>query len=416
MRGHSSFSSCSIKEMFQLSDYTYDLPDERIAQLPADPPDHCRLLVYTPGNTMPENTIQDLHFYDLPNLLPSQSMITFNTSKVIKARLLLDTKREIFFLQHHTTHTENAHIENTFEALVRPGKEFRVGTTITRDPPAKTPSAQINPITFTVIKQTQHGRILSCSEPIDALLETYGQLPLPPYIAYSAEKASSYQPIVAQEPWSVAAPTASLHFTPALLEQLHTQGIVREEVTLHIWLGTFQSVQTDDITKHDIHSERIVIDTGIFGRIAQHKRSQKEITATWTTVMRTLESLPFLRVALGDIALGSKDENIVLTDADIAWRDQETQDISLQGTWTFIHDIVVKDGHIYFSTKIFLYPWTKIRVVDGLITNFHLPKSSLLMLVAAFVGFDEMKRIYAHALARDYMFYSFGDAMYLKKQ
>lgn len=391
-----------------LDDYTYDLPPERIGQTVAEPADSCRLLVC---NMRDELVCEDRYFYDLPNVLPPDSVLIFNTSKVIKARLSLSlyhTKEnpekvchngEIFFL--NMVDNDDAY---TFEALVRPWKYFEVGACVVR------PETGAE---FRVVAITQHGRILRCSTEILPLLEAHGNMPLPPYISYSDDKAPAYQPIFAQHAWSVAAPTASLHFTPKLLERLAAHKIVREEVTLHIWLGTFQSVQTTDITHHDIHRERSIIDQDIFSRLAQHKLQGRKLTAVGTTVTRTLESLPYLWVVWNHIGLFSNiDHNTK------AWRDSHTSNISLEEASTIIYTPrSIKQwgvGSIEFSTKLFLYPWRKIYLIDWLITNFHLPKSSLLMLVASFMWFEEMKNAYIHALKNEYMFYSFGDAMYIK--
>ncbi len=407
--------------MLNLSDYTYELPPERIAQHPASPADHCRLLVCSPTDSLHEEdkhedkcvyTYEDKHFYDLPALLPQKCVLFFNTSKVLKARLILEEYYTIPAADTYTSSNyDRTNIKHnweiffltqkddyTFEALIRPGKHFQVGQTV-----------QWNDVLFSVIEQTESWRILRSSIPIHKLLEQYGQMPLPPYIAYSDEKATAYQPLLADTPWSVAAPTASLHFTPELFKKLEDLHVIQEKITLHVGLGTFQTVQATDITQHDIHTEYIIIDVSIFERIASYKQQWYAITNIWTTVMRTLESLPFLWIVYHEQAIQSG-----LSTQTIQRRNTCTQDISMEQATSIIHDLTTQQNSLSFATKLFLYPWATTRLTDGLITNFHLPKSSLLMLVAAYMWYQPMMDAYTHALAGEYLFYSFGDAMYIK--
>lgn len=378
--------------MYHLDDYDYDLPEERIAQHATHPPESCKLLYYDQS----KDQITDLHFFDLPDLLDPSTLIIFNNSKVVKARIyFLDINGEILFLRRHGT--------DTFEALVRPGKKRKKGQVYFL--PDTT-------ISFSVVDDTPEGRLLSCSHDIYSVMEDYGSLPLPPYIDYTVSKEADYQPVVAQDdkPWSVASPTAALHFSSELMDKLQTQGHNIGFVTLHVGLGTFKSVDVDDITSYAIHDERAEISRSLFALLAQHKTAQKPLLAIGTTSTRTLESLPYLRKALTE-----HQQSMIADDVTISFRNQISTDISDEQRKQYLANIQVHESSITFSTTLYIFPWFTFRIIDQLITNFHLPKSSLLMLVAWFIGYDSMKKLYQHAVAGTYRFFSFGDAMLLKK-
>lgn len=328
---------------YTLSDFDYHLPEELIAQSPAHPRDHAKLLVY---NREAGEIIDDI-FYNLGNHLPENSTLVVNNSKVEKCRLMFDDgKRELF-----VTSVRN---NNTIEALVRPGKKFKLGKKV----------ELINGITAEVTHVAEDGlrtMILSCDLD-DPRLEPFKYTPFPPYIAQDESLASEYQTVYAKDLGSKAAPTAGLHFTDKLLESLKNQGIQKEEVTLHVGLGTFAPVKTEDIHDHNMHSEWYHISDDTASTLNQ----TKHITAVGTTSVRVLES-----VSNNDGALNPG----------------------------------------IGETDIYITPGYRYKRVNSLITNFHLPKSTLLMLVSAFMGFDEMKRLYEHAIEKNYRFYSFGDAM-----
>ena len=328
---------------YTLSDFDYHLPEELIAQSPAHPRDHAKLLVY---NRETGEIIDDV-FYNLGNHLPEKSTLVVNNSKVEKCRLMFeDGKRELF-----VTSVRN---NNTVEALVRPGKKFKLGKTV----------ELVDGITVEVTHVADDGlrtMILSCDLD-DPRLEPFKYTPFPPYIAQDETLAGEYQTVYAKDLGSKAAPTAGLHFTDELLDSLKNQGINKEEVTLHVGLGTFAPVKTEDIHDHDMHSEWYHISDETASELTQ----TNHITAVSTTSVRVLESV-------------SNDEGILSPGIG------ET-------------DIYITPGYTY-------------KRVNSLITNFHLPKSTLLMLVSAFMGFDEMKRLYEHAIDKKYRFYSFGDAM-----
>ena len=326
-----------------LSDFDYHLPEELIAQSPAHPRDHAKLLVYNRET----GVIIDDVFYNLGNHLPENSTLVVNNSKVEKCRLMFEGgKRELF-----VTSVRN---NNTIEALVRPGKKFKLGKTV----------ELVDGITAEVTHVADDGLrtiILSCDLD-DPGLEPYKYTPFPPYIAQDETLADEYQTVYAKDLGSKAAPTAGLHFTDGLLETLKNQGINKEEVTLHVGLGTFAPVKTEDIHDHDMHSEWYHISD----ETASILNQTRHITAVGTTSVRVLESV--------SNSEGSLTSGIGETD-------------------------------------IYITPGYQYKRVNSLITNFHLPKSTLLMLVSAFMGFNEMKRLYEHAIAKKYRFYSFGDAM-----
>lgn len=260
-------------------------------------------------------------------------------------------------------------------------------------------------VTFTVTATTEDGRIISCSHPILDVLEQYGQMPLPPYIVYDPNDAEHYQPDIANhdKPWSVAAPTAALHFGQSLLDQLHTQAIDHATVTLHVGIGTFKTVDVEDITTYQIHEEVCEISFALLDRIADQKLAQKPLLAVWTTSTRTLESLPYVWQQL------SQEQKQRVAPSTRTFWDLVTAE--LEDTKKYILDLICTDSWCTFACRLYIYPWFTFRVINGLITNFHLPRSSLLMLVAWYIWYDAMKNIYAHAIDHQYRFYSFGDGM-----
>lgn len=326
-----------------LSDFDFNLPDELIAQEPAHPRDNARLLVY-------DRATQHIHddiFRNLGDWLHPDTTLVMNNSKVEKARLLHGAM-EIFIVRQ---------INPTMcEALIRPGKKFRVGKTVD----------WADGIRIETLSVSDDGlRTLRFDRPIDdPSWDRFRQTPFPPYIKPNEALADEYQTVYAKPEGSKAAPTAGLHFTIDLLERLALKHTLAE-VTLHVGLGTFAPVKADRIEDHTMHSEWTSIDAPTAELLTQAKHT----TAVGTTTTRVLESLVLpgrrFEAASGDTA------------------------------------IIITPG----------YPW---KAVDSLITNFHLPKSTLLMLVAALTGVDEMQRIYAHAIAERYRFYSFGDAMLIR--
>jgi S-adenosylmethionine:tRNA ribosyltransferase-isomerase len=328
---------------FKLSDFDYDLPDEMIAQEPVHPRDHARLLVYDRST----REITDDYFYNLLDYLPEGTTLVINNSKVEKCRLLFDDgSKEIFILE--------AVNNSTVRALVRPGKKFKKGGVV----------KLTDEISAEVMDIDKEGiRVLKMSPALEnQIYDQHKYTPFPPYIKQDESLSEEYQTVYAQDLGSKAAPTAGLHFTEQLLKKIKKQGIQQAEITLHVGLGTFAPVKTEDIDEHNMHSEWYEIDEST----AELLNGSSHITAVGTTSIRVLES--------------NADENRHFK--------PETRE-----------------------TDIFIRPGYKFKASDALITNFHLPKSTLLMLVAAFMGYREMKKVYQHAINENYRFYSFGDAM-----
>ncbi|WP_346289377.1 tRNA preQ1(34) S-adenosylmethionine ribosyltransferase-isomerase QueA [Sphaerothrix gracilis] len=340
-----------------LDAYQYSLPAERIAQNPVVPRDRARLMVVD----SPSHHVHS-HFYDLPSWLKPGDLLVFNNTQVIPARLYGrktgGAAVEILLLE--------ARAPLQWLALVKPGKRLKPGATIVFGDDEQAPQlvAQVM-----AVDESTGGRLLQFELPTGlsfaAAIAALGQVPLPPYITDSQATPEQYQTIYAETPGAVAAPTAGLHFTPDVFQALDQKGIHRAFLTLHVGLGTFRPVEVSDITTHAMHAEWIDISAAVVSQIQQTKAQGGRVIAVGTTVTRALEGA----AQSGELS-------------------------PFQG-----------------KTNIFIYPGYRWRVVDGLITNFHLPGSSLLMLVSALVGRSRLMRLYAEAIAQTYRFYSFGDAM-----
>ena len=347
-----------------LSSYDYELPPGLIAQNPAVPRDSSRLLVV--NSLENHQTIPTLHhiFRDLPELLQPGDLLVMNNTKVIPARLYgcksTGAEVEVLLLE------ERQH--NCWLALVKPGKRFKIGNEI-----IFTAGGEENPqiLRATVVESEPQtgGRLLQFDLPPEVplvqVLGKFGEIPLPPYITASTAAHEQYQTVYAQEAGAIAAPTAGLHFTPELLERLRVCGINQAFITLHVGVGTFRPVEVEDVTTHAMHEEWIEVSADTVEQIRATQAAGGRIIAVGTTVVRALEGA----AQLGDLQ-------------------------PFMG-----------------KTNLFIYPGYKWQVVEGLITNFHLPRSSLLMLVSALIGRERLLDIYQEAIASEYRFYSFGDAM-----
>lgn len=336
------------------SDFFYELPSELIAQFPAFPRDHSNLLVYSKSN----DTIQNKKFYDIYDLLSDNDVLIINNTKVIPARLFANTtngiKVEVLLLKRFNS--------TTWEVLAKPGKKLKIGTKLFF---GDIMTALVIDINY------QHGtRVLefSYNGVFEEILEQIGQTPLPPYINNINIDKSEYQTVYAMHDGSSAAPTAGLHFTDELIEKIKLKGIKIIEIVLHVGLGTFRPVKENDITNHKMHEEYVVIDSVAASEINKAKSKGKRLIAVGTTTVRALESFV-------------NENNEVIPTSD--------------------------------TTNIFIYPPYKFKVVDALITNFHLPESTLLMLVSSFLSKDKVLEIYEYAIKNNYRFFSFGDAMFL---
>ncbi len=334
------------------SDFYYELPKELIAQTPVEPRDSSRLMVL---NRETEE-IEHRHFYDILDYLNEGDLLVCNDSRVLPARIfgVKETGARVEFLLLKQIGG------NRWETLCKPGKKAREGAEfIFGDGIMKAKIAGV----------TEDGnRIVDfdCNENFFAALDKIGQMPLPPYITEELKDRERYQTVYSHELGSAAAPTAGLHFTEELMEKLRGKGVNIAYVTLHVGLGTFRPVKVDDVTKHKMHSEHYDIPEETARLINQTKQNGKRVIAVGTTSCRTLESVA-----------------------------------------SFYGEIKPCDGF----TDIFIYPGYEFKVLDGLITNFHLPESTLIMLVSAFAGYDIIMNAYKTAVEEKYRFFSFGDAM-----
>jgi S-adenosylmethionine:tRNA ribosyltransferase-isomerase len=343
-----------------LSSYQYELPEELIAQIPVVPRDRSRLLVIEPTEGY-----QHRHFYEIDELLEPGDLLVFNNTRVIPARIYgrktTGATVEILLV------SEREH--NCWLALVKPGRKLKLGTKIVFT--TRNAASSIAELTATIISRDDAtgGRLLQFELPPDVpllqVLSDFGEVPLPPYITAREADPEQYQTVYATVPGAVAAPTAGLHFTPELLDRLTAKGVDRTEVTLHVGVGTFRPVEAEDITAHQMHQEWLEISPESIAQIAATKAAGHKVYAVGTTAVRALET---------------------------AAREGKLEPFTGE-------------------TNIFIYPGYQWQVVDGLITNFHLPGSSLMMLVSALIGRQRLLDLYQIAIGERYRFYSFGDAM-----
>jgi S-adenosylmethionine:tRNA ribosyltransferase-isomerase len=329
------------------SDFDYYLPPELIAQIPIEPRDAARLLQLDRSS----GAIRHFHFYDLPELLRPGDLLVANESRVFPARIFAHkagTGGAVEILLLRRID------EVTWQALLR-SHRVHAGTRI-----------EVRPdLVAEVIEMSATGeRVLRFNQSIDSRLNELGVMPLPPYLHEPLQDPERYQTIYSHTLGSAAAPTAGLHFTLRLLERLRERDIHMIHVTLHVGLDTFKPVETDDVEQHHIHTEYMEVTEEVARQILAAKAEKRRVIAVGTTSVRVLET------------------------------------ISEQGMSAFVGD-----------TRLFIYPGFRFRVVDGMITNFHLPRSSLLILVAAFAGKEKIEQAYAEAIDQKYRFYSFGDAM-----
>ncbi|HIU79740.1 MAG TPA: tRNA preQ1(34) S-adenosylmethionine ribosyltransferase-isomerase QueA [Candidatus Coproplasma excrementipullorum] len=338
---------------YRKSDFNYNLPPELIAQTPVEPRDCSRLLVYNRATDRVEHRI----FRDITQYLKAGDVLVINNTKVLPARLYALTEHggrvEVLLLKRLDI--------DRWEVLVKPGKKCRIGTRLTISPK----------LSLTVEGITDSGeRIVKfdCDGVFEEVLDEVGSMPLPPYIHEKLKDKNRYQTVYAKTDGSAAAPTAGLHFTPELLQKIKDMGVEVVEVLLHVGLGTFRPVKEDVITDHKMHSEYFCVTEQAAAAINKAKAEGRRVIAVGTTSVRTLES------ATGDDGI-----------------------------------IRAQSG----NTQIFIYPPYKFKCVDALITNFHLPESTLIMLVAAMTGREKILEIYNEAVREKYRFFSFGDAMFI---
>ena len=337
------------------SDFTFDLPQELIAQTPIEPRDHSRLM----SLNRKTGEISHRYFYDLPDFLNAGDTLVLNDSKVLPARLYgikSDTGAKIETLL--LTQKE----QDVWEIMVKPGKKAKPGTSIVfGEGLLKAEIVDTVEGGNRLAKFTYNGNFFD-------ILDKIGEMPLPHYITHKLEDKDRYQTVYSHELGSAAAPTAGLHFTPELLDKIRAKGVNVAFVTLHVGLGTFRPVKEEDVEKHVMHTEHYYMPKETADLINQAKQNGRRVIGVGTTSCRTLESV---YAACGEIR------------------------------------------EYAGNTNIFIYPGYEFKVLDGLVTNFHLPESTLIMLVSAFAGYDHTMRAYREAITEGYRFYSFGDAMFI---
>lgn len=336
------------------SDFYYNLPEELIAQTPVTPRDHSRLMVVDRES----GAITHRHFYNLCDILQKGDLLVMNDSRVLPARLYGEKVDNGTFIEFLLLEQKG---DKLWEIICRPGKKAKVGTKF---------SFGGGKLLAEVVEVKPDGnRIVqfSCDGNFYTVLDEIGQMPLPPYITKKLEDKERYQTVYSRELGSAAAPTAGLHFTKEMLQALQEKGVETAFVTLHVGLGTFRPVKEDDVLQHKMHSEHYHLPQETVDKILQTKQNGGRVIAVGTTSCRTLEA--------------------VATEHD--------------------GKLVAADGY----TDIFIYPGYQFKVLDGLVTNFHLPESTLIMLVSALLGYEKTMHAYDVAVNERYRFFSFGDAM-----
>ena len=362
-----------------LSEYDYNLPEELIAQLPADKRDNSRMMVLN----RKDRTISHKHFYDIVDLIDKNTLLVMNNTKVLPARLIgyKDTgaKIEVFLLKQAETQSLEENIQNPmcrvkqlclWDVLIKPSKRVKPGTIIKIS----------EELSVKAIKRLEENgewlvELMFEGDNVLDVLHRNGQIPLPPYIERKIQNEDlkkldfeRYQTVYAKDEGSVAAPTAGLHFTQEILQKLQDKGIELAYVTLNVGLGTFRPVQCENVENHKMHSETFEISEKAAEQINRAKKEGKQIIAVGTTTVRTLETA-----------------------------------FQKYGCIQPCHD----------HSELFIYPPYEFKVIDKLITNFHLPKSTLLMLVSALAGKDFIFEAYNEAIKNNYRFFSYGDCMFI---
>ncbi len=337
------------------SDFYYDLPQELIAQTPIEPRDASRLMVLSKE----DGSISHNHFFDLPKFLKKGDCLVLNDTRVLPARLYgvrKDTGSTVEFV------LLRQHGSRLWECLAGPGKKAKKGCEFSFSDKLSAVVADVKADGNRMLEFCFDGDFF-------AALDEVGQMPLPPYIKEKLNDRERYQTVYSKQAGSAAAPTAGLHFTPQMLDEIKRSGVKTAYVTLHVGLGTFRPVKTEDITEHKMHSEHYYIPKEAAGLINETKKSGGRVICVGTTSCRTLESCA---AEYGGIRACSGE------------------------------------------TDIFIYPGFRFRCMDALITNFHLPESTLIMLISAFAGYENTMNAYKTAVSEKYRFFSFGDAMFIQ--
>ena len=398
----------------QIKDYNYELDDERIAKYPLAQRDQSKLLIYDKGE------ISERHFYDIPSLIPEGALMVMNNTRVIQARLFFyketGARVEILVLEpaKPAEYQENfaQRGQTAWFCMVGGLKKWKQGAL----------RAEVDIRGERVTITAERGEAHGTSHWVDfrwngewtwsEVLEAMGELPIPPYLNRKTEESDkqTYQTVYSKIEGSVAAPTAGLHFTPQVLDELDRRGVEREEVTLHVGAGTFRPVKSADIGGHDMHTEHIAVNRSTIEKLIQHGG---RAIAVGTTSVRTLESLYWmgLRAMRGEEEMHVGQWEPYETELSTSLSSREGAGVGpLQALLSYM------DAHeldtLHASTQIIIVPGYKYKIVERMITNFHQPQSTLLLLVSAFIG-DDWHRVYDYALSHQFRFLSYGDSSIL---
>lgn len=393
-----------------LKAYEYTLPEERIAKFPLEKRADSKLLLYEKGE------ISHLHFYNLPDLLPADTLLVYNDTKVIPARLIFQRETgariEIFLLQPISPTTVIPEImlakhPVTWETMVGNVKKWKDGEILK----GKVQIGDKEIILSAILKNRGEKLVeFSWNDPEIAfvdVVEASGEVPLPPYLNRKPveEDKNRYQTVYSEKEGAVAAPTAGLHFTSEVFEKLEAKGIQKTEVTLHVSAGTFQPIKASEVTEHPMHSEQIIVSRQTIEKIINHKGN---IVAVGTTSVRTVESLYWYGVKI----LEGKGEDFLI--GKLFPYEQRSSLPTLQNAYEAVLKVIKsKDSETLIgSTEIFIFPGYKFKVMSGLVTNFHQPGSTLVLLIATILG-ENWRKVYKEALDKEYRFLSYGDSSLL---
>ena len=394
----------TVKQI-NISDYNYELPDERIAKFPLEKRDSSKLLTYVSGN------VSTNVFSSLPEILPANSCLVFNNTRVIQARLEFfkstGSRIEIFCLEPQEPSSYELSLSSTqscvWKCMIGNLKKWK-GEVLKKEVGAdnlvlEAERLETNGNTSYIKFSWNNG--VSFAEVLDLL----GELPIPPYLNRKTQESdkTTYQTVYSKVKGSVAAPTAGLHFTPEVISALHDKGIKTMELTLHVGAGTFQPVKAEEIGGHAMHAEKVEVSKEFIKNLIENLGN---IVAVGTTSVRTLESLYYLGVQLHN-----GDTSLLVNQ----WEPYESEKVlsareSLEAILNYMEK--TQSNILYATTQIMIVPGYKFNIVNVLITNFHQPKSTLLLLLAAFVG-EKWRELYEYALNNDYRFLSYGDSSVL---
>ena len=390
-----------------IEEYNYPLPDERIAKYPLAERDQSKLLIYRQGD------ISEKRFMNLPEVLSPDSMIVFNNTRVIQARMhfykATGARVEIFCLEPHTPNDYNLSFQSTQECswvcMIGNAKKWK------EDALLKNIVVNGHELTLQAHRVSSEGKSqIVCFKWDDThitfaeILESIGELPIPPYLNRDTQESDkeTYQTVYSKIEGSVAAPTAGLHFTEQVFETLKNKGITTQEVTLHVGAGTFQPVKSERIAQHEMHTEFISVEKTFLQKLIAHPG---KVVAVGTTSVRTLESLYYIGVNL--LSEGSETMRVQ------QWQPYQAtkKNIGKHEALQAIVDYLTANGleQLHSATQIMIAPGYQFRIVDAIVTNFHQPQSTLLLLISAFIGQD-WKRVYDYALKHDFRFLSYGDS------